>query len=181
MKTTFEEIDRRIDMPDIDAEWARFEREVIRSTSDGPSAPPRRFRLPRAAAIAALAIGISLTAWASIWIVRVVIPARRAAAISAGDAKHRDTLTTLTNPPADTLAMFVFENVDMLTIARTLGEHYGVEPVFRDEALTHVRLYARIEKNKSLNEVVALLNHFKKVRLTVTDGKLIIDSRNEKD
>ncbi|MBO7499253.1 MAG: hypothetical protein J6T64_08725 [Bacteroidaceae bacterium] len=40
MKTTFEEIDRRIDMPDIDAEWARFEREVIRSTSDGPSAPP---------------------------------------------------------------------------------------------------------------------------------------------
>ncbi|MBO7499254.1 MAG: DUF4974 domain-containing protein [Bacteroidaceae bacterium] len=77
--------------------------------------------------------------------------------------------------------MFVFENVDMLTIARTLGEHYGVEPVFRDEALTHVRLYARIEKNKSLNEVVALLNHFKKVRLTVTDGKLIIDSRNEKD
>ena len=69
----------------------------------------------------------------------------------------------------------------MQTIARTLGEHYGVEAVFRDESLKSVRLYARIEKNKSLDEVVTLLNHFKKVRLSVTDGKLIIDGRKEND
>ncbi len=180
MKTTSEDIDRRIDMPDVDAEWARFEREVIGNASVGPSENPRRLRLPRAAAIAALVIGISLTAWASVWIVRVVIPARRAAAVSAADTRNRDTLATLATP-ADTLALFVFENVDMQTIARTLGEHYGVEPVFRDEALKSVRLYARIEKNKSLDEVVALLNHFKKVRLSVTDGKLIIDGRKEND
>jgi hypothetical protein len=180
MKTTSEDIDRRIDMPDIDAEWARFEREVIGNASVGPSEKPRRLRLPRAAAIAALVIGISLTAWASVWIVRVVIPARRAAAVSAADTRNRDTLATLATP-ADTLALFVFENVDMQTIARTLGEHYGVEPVFRDETLKSVRLYARIEKDKSLDEVVALLNHFKKVRLSVTDGKLIIDGRKDND
>jgi len=172
MKRTSEDIDRSIGMPDIDAEWTRFEREVI-STS---SARPERFHLSRAAAVIIVVLGISLTALASVYVVRRIIPSRRRATATAVSTLSRDTLVQPV-PQADTLAVFNFENVDMQTIARALGEHYGVEPVFHDEALKTVRLYARIEKDKTLDEVVTLLNHFKKVRLTIADDKLIIERR----
>ena len=65
--------------------------------------------------------------------------------------------------------------MEMQEIARTLGDYYGVKPVFRDEKLKTIRLYANISKEKSLDEVVELLGHFKKVKLSVSGGKLIIE------
>ncbi|MBR4778306.1 MAG: DUF4974 domain-containing protein [Bacteroidaceae bacterium] len=161
-----DDIDRRIGMPDIDAEWAKFEREMI------DRAGTRRGSFSRIAAAVALVLGLSLTALASVYYVRVVRPTRQVPASPA--VAHVDSLTTDTLP-ADSVAEFFFDNVDMLTIARTLGEHYGVEPVFKNEKVKTVRLYAHIGKEKSIDEVVELLNHFKKVKLSVSGGKLIIE------
>ena len=161
-----DDIDRRIGMPDVEAEWAKFEREVIKR------AGPRRGSVSRVAAAVALMLGLSLTALASVYYVRVVRPARQATAVPA--VERVESLAANTQP-TDSVAEFVFDNVDMLTIARTLGEHYGVEPVFRSEQAKEVRLYARIGKEKSLDEVVELLSHFKKVKLSVSGGKLIIE------
>lgn len=171
-----EEIDRRIGMPDIDAEWARFEREVMHQ-KPLPLRPSRR--ISRTAAVVALVLGISLTALASAYIFRVVIPARHSSGLAT--THDEDSLKQNTREEdADTTAYFLFDNADMLTIARTLGEHYGVTPVFMDEEVKKVRLYARIEKKMSLDEVVRLLGNFKKVRLSVSDGRLLIASRRDR-
>lgn len=169
-----EEIDRRIGMPDIDAEWARFEREVMHQK------PLRRDRrISRTAAIVALVLGVSLTALASAYIFRVVIPARHSSGLTT--VHDEDSLKqSASDEDADTTAYFLFDNADMLTIACTLGEHYGVTPVFKDEEVKKVRLYARIEKEKSLEEVVRLLGNFKKVSLSVSDGRLLIASRKNR-
>ncbi|MGN0234231.1 MAG: hypothetical protein ACI4B5_07425 [Bacteroidaceae bacterium] len=58
MKT--EEIDRRIGMPDVDREWARFQQEVIRtSSSDAPRHPRRWGTLFKVAAILIVVLGFS--------------------------------------------------------------------------------------------------------------------------
>ena len=171
MKT--EDIDRRIGMPDIDAEWAAFERNVIEGESRHHLRGPSRI-----AAIIALVLGVSLTALASVYYIRVVIPARRASTVAVPPST-RDTIV-LQTAQADTAAVFFFDNMEMQEIARTLGDYYGVKPVFRDEKLKTIRLYANISKEKSLDEVVALLNNFKKVKLSVSNGYLIIENRNVK-
>ena len=160
-----DDIDRRIGMPDIDVEWAEFEREVI------DRAGTRRGSFRRIAA-AALVLGLSLTTLASVYYVRVVRPARQTPAAPAAARVESPAADT---QPSDSLSEFIFDNVDMLAIAHTLGEHYGVEPVFRNEQAKDFRLYARIGKEKSLDEVVELLGHFKKVKLSVSGGKLIIE------
>ena len=166
-----EEIDRLIKMPDIDAEWNRFEREVIGASNQHRLVPSRR----RAAAIAALAIGLSLTALASAYLIHTILPARQYAVnhVEATDT-NKQARSALT---ADTVAYFIFDNVAMASIAQELSDHYGVKPVFKDEQAKTIRLYASISKEKRLDEVVALLNNFKKVRLSVSDGKLIVESR----
>lgn len=166
MKT--EDIDRRIGMPDIDAEWKKFEQEVICTS-------PARvgFHLSRAAAIVIVVLGVSLTALASAYLLRVA-PARKAPQQTV--VAVPDTVCSVEAEP-DTV--FVFDNVEMESIARTLGDYYGLEPQFRDEKAKHVRLYARIAKSESIDEVTALLNNFRKVKMTVRDGHLIIESGSQ--
>ena len=55
-----EELDRRIGMPDVEQEWARFLREVIRQSSpDAPRTPRRRGTLIKVAAILIVALCFS--------------------------------------------------------------------------------------------------------------------------
>ena len=55
-----EEIDRRIGMPDVEQEWARFQQEVIRQSSpDAPRNPRRRGTLIKVAAILIVALCFS--------------------------------------------------------------------------------------------------------------------------
>lgn len=166
MKT--EDIDRRIGMPDIDAEWKKFEQEVI-----GTSPARVCFHLSRAAAVIIVVLGVSLTALASAYFLRVM-PARKPPQPSV--AAVPDTVRSVEAEP-DTV--FVFDNVEMASIAAILGSYYGLEPRFKDEKAKHVRLYARIRKSESIDEVTALLNNFRKVKLTVRDGQLIIELNSQ--
>lgn len=165
MKT--EDIDHRIGMPDVDAEWTKFEQEVIETS------PVRSgYGMSRAAAIAVVVVGVSLTALASAYLLHVM-PSRRAA--RQQEAVVADTLCNSTVVP-DSLAVFIFDNEEMLSIATTLGNYYDLEPQFKDERAKHVRLYARVPKSDNIHEVMVLLNNFKKVKLSVHDGRLIVES-----
>lgn len=167
MKT--EDIDRRIGMPDIDAEWTKFEQEVIGTT-------PRRtgFHMSRAAAIVIVVLGMSVTALASAYFLGVM-PSRRA--VREPEALVPDTVCDGRDVP-DSVAVFFFDNEEMLTIAATLGSYYDLVPQFRDEKAKHVRLYARIPKSDDITEVTTLLNNFKKVKLSIHDGRLIVESNS---
>lgn len=167
MKT--EDIDHRIGMPDIDAEWTKFEQEVIDAT------PTRAgFRMSRAAAIIIVVLGVSFTTLASAYFLGV-IPSWRVA--SQPEAVVSDTVRSVQCAP-DTMAVFFFDNEEMLSIAETLGSYYDLVPQFKDEKAKHVRLYARIPKSDDVTEVTKLLNNFKKVKLSVREGHLIVESNS---
>lgn len=172
MKT--EEIDRRIGMPDIDKEWAKFEEQAFR--------PTRNVKLwNRAAAVIGVVFGLSAVAMASILLLEhaepektiessvetTVTPEKLSAVASQADIIVTDSLT-IDNET------FRFDNVEMQTIAEALGEYYQVEPVFENDDARRLRLYVQIEKSKSIEQVVEFLNNFHKVQLRLEAGKLMI-------
>lgn len=160
-----EEIDLRIGMPDIDLEWAKFKEEFI-----GIPSAKRGFFISPAAAVAIVIVSVSLTALGSAYIFRVM-PAQRAARQQVTTVP--DTVCSIPVVP-DT--MFIFDDVEMEIIANTLGDHYGLKPQFKDEKARHYRLYARIKKSATIDEVTTLLNNFKKVKLSVRKDQLVVES-----
>lgn len=172
MKT--EEIDRRIGMPDIDKEWAKFEEQAFRPTRNVK-------QWNRAAAVIGVVFGLSAAAMASILLLEhaesektiessvetTVNPEKLSAVASQADIIVTDSLTIDND-------IFRFDNVEMQTIAEALGEYYQVEPVFENDDARRLRLYVQIEKSKSIEQVVEFLNNFNKVQLRLEAGKLII-------
>ena len=67
-----------------------------------------------------------------------------------------------------------FDNIELQRIVAILCEYYGVEARYENEDAKHLRLYVRIDKTKSIDEVVEFLNHFDKVSMEVHDNQLII-------
>jgi Na+-transporting NADH:ubiquinone oxidoreductase subunit NqrC len=70
--------------------------------------------------------------------------------------------------------VFKFDNIEMKTIAKKVGDYYGKQIVFENEEAKHVRLYIQIEKTKRIEEVVEFMNNFKKVHLTIEGNSIHI-------
>lgn len=176
MKT--EEIDRKIGMPDVEREWSRFEREVI----DGPRLVPQspRHGMSRAAVVALVCVLGGLV-WAATLYMRPSSAPRQAAVeavdVAEASASVHEPLAMAEDLEACYDAQteaFVFDDVEMQTIARCLGQAYGVEPVFVNDEARRVRFYVTIERRKSLDEIIELLNNFQHVELRHEGERLII-------
>lgn len=172
MKT--EEIDRRIGMPDVDKEWAKFEEQAFR--------PTRNVKLwNRAAAVIGVVFGLSAVAVASILLLEYAASEKTIEpSVEKNDVFEKQS-AVVPQPEAivtDSLTIdqetFRFDNVEMQTIAEALGEYYQVEPVFENDDARRLRLYVQLEKSKSIEQVVEFLNNFHKVQLRLEAGKLII-------
>ena len=178
MKT--EDIDRKIGMPDIDMEWAKFEKEVIDASEEKSKVESGKWKVnsmiwSRAAMITGTIMGVSLITLASIYLYST--PQEKT------EPQKNDSEMTVTTPvqeiiKTDTLTInrevFKFDNIEMKTIAKKIGDYYGKKVVFENEEAKHVRLYIQIEKTKSIEEVVEFMNNFKKVHLTIEGNSIHI-------
>lgn len=176
MKT--EDIDHQIGMPDIDQEWKHFEQKVMATSAI--TTPRRQGWMSRAAAIALLCtLGLGAIA-STIYIYNETTEEKEATEqpvdhiIEPSSLPHPET-----TPQTDsdvTPEYFVFDNVTMLDIANCLKQHYGVEPTFRNEKAKQLRLFVSFSRNKSIDEVVTLLNHLQVVHLKLEEeNRLIIE------
>lgn len=177
MKT--EDIDRKIGMPDIDMEWAKFEKEVIDSSEEKSKVESRKWKVnsnwSRAAMFIGIIMGVSLIALASIYFYptpKQETETKKDVAEQIATVQHTEEIKT------DTLTInrevFKFDNIEMKTIAKKVGDYYGKQIVFENEEAKHVRLYIQIEKTKSIEEVVEFMNNFKKVHLTIEGNSIHI-------
>ena len=177
MKT--EDIDRKIGMPDIDMEWAKFEKEVIDASEEKSKVENVKWKVnsnwSRAAMITGIIMSVSLITLASIYLYST--PQEKT------EPQKSSSEMTVTAPvqeiiKTDTLTInsevFKFDNIEMKTIAKKIGDYYGKQIVFENEDAKHVRLYIQIEKTKSIEEVVEFMNNFKKVHLTIEDNSIHI-------
>ena len=178
MKT--EDIDRKIGMPDIDMEWAKFEKEVIETSEEKNIVESGKWKVnsmiwSRAAMITGIIMGVSLITLASIYLYSTPqekTEPQKTGSEMAVTAPVQEIIKT------DTLTIncevFKFDNIEMKTIAKKIGDYYGKQIVFENEEAKHVRLYIQIEKSKSIEEVVEFMNNFKKVHLTIEDNSIHI-------
>ncbi len=177
MKT--EDIDRKIGMPDIDMEWAKFEKEVIDASEEKSKMESGKWEVnrnwSRAAMFIGIIMGISLIALASIYLYST--PQEKT------EPQKSSSEMTVTAPvqeiiKTDTLTInrevFKFDNIEMKTIAKKVGDYYGKQIVFENEDAKHVRLYIQIEKTKRIEEVVEFMNNFKKIHLTIEGNSIHI-------
>ena len=177
MKT--EDIDRKIGMPDIDMEWAKFEKEVIDASEEKSKMESGEWKVnrnwSRAAMFIGIIMGVSLIALASIYFYptpKQETENKKDVAEQIAAVQHTEEIKT------DTLTInrevFKFDNIEMKTIAKKIGDYYGKQIVFENEEAKHVRLYIQIEKTKSIEEVVEFMNNFKKVHLTIEGNSIHI-------
>ena len=177
MKT--EDIDRKIGMPDIDMEWAKFEKEVIDASEEKSKMESVKWEVnrnwSRAAMFIGIIMGVSLIALASIYFYptpKQETENKKDVAEQIAAVQHTEEIKT------DTLTInrevFKFDNIEMKTIAKKVGDYYGKQIVFENEEAKHVRLYIQIEKTKSIEEVVEFMNNFKKVHLTIEGNSIHI-------
>ena len=177
MKT--EDIDRKIGMPDIDMEWAKFEKEVIDASEEKSKMESGKWEVnrnwSRAAMFIGIIMGVSLIALASIYFYptqKQETETKKDVAEQIAAVQHTEEIKT------DTLTInrevFKFDNIEMKTIAKKVGDYYGKQIVFENEEAKHVRLYIQIEKTKSIEEVVEFMNNFKKVHLTIEGNSIHI-------
>ena len=178
MKT--EDIDRKIGMPDIEMEWAKFEKEVIEASEEKNKVDGGKWKVnsmiwSRAAMFIGIIMSVSLITLASIYLYST--PQEKT------EPQETDSEMAVTAPvqeiiKTDTLTInrevFKFDNIEMKTIAKKIGDYYGKKIVFENEEAKHVRLYIQIEKTKSIEEVVEFMNNFKKVHLTIEGNSIHI-------
>lgn len=175
MKT--EEIDRKIGMPDVDQEWACFEREVIDAPRIMPQ--PRRW-MSRAAAIA-LACVLGGLAVAATFLMRRPAESKAEAEASRPAVATASAIETAMGDEAvdacydEQQEAFVFDDVELQHIARYLEREYGIEAVFVNDEARHVRFYVTLSGHQSLLEIVELLNNFQHVQLRLDGQQLIIE------
>lgn len=169
-----EEIDQKIGMPDVEAEWRRFEREVI----DQP-----RPWMSRAAAIVLVCVMSSLALAATFYLYHrpvaddasVTAPIPQLPAL-AEDSELESEETELLSCWDETSAMYVFDNKELQLIVEALCLLYPVEPVFLNDEARHIRLYISIApQEKNIEEIVTLLNTFNHVQMHLEGNKLIIE------
>lgn len=175
MKT--EEIDRKIGMPDVDQEWARFEREVI----DRPHLASRKGRWMNRAAMLTLVCVLGGLAVAMTYILHrpSVNPAAPTVVAEEAIAPQAE-VPTVTDDAARACIdeegqQLVFDDVELQTIARCLELTYGVEPVFVSDEARRVRIYATLQCQSGIDEIVNLLNSFERVQIRLDGQRLIIE------
>lgn len=157
--------DANISTPDAEAEWERL------------AAKRRQNRKP-------------LIRWAAVFIGVLMLSGMTYAAIqmvrssrTAMETAQQETVATdLSRQQADVQPNdstdrkpVVFEDVELETILNEVATFYQVEPVFKNEASKHIRLYFTWDKKKTLDDIIETFNKFDRIHITRYEKILIIE------
>lgn len=165
--------------PDVDAEWAAFERTHKKHSF-------RIINLMSRNVAASVAIGIaSLAAVAAVVGVGVnhVLDKKKGNPITevAAMAKDKDyavkndTITVSEGIPEIAPETIVFDNEPLERIVSSIAEYYGYKAEFSTDSPKSLRLHFRWNQAQTLDEIVESLNNFEQIHISVNDNAIKID------
>ena len=179
-----EEIDKKIGMPDVDAEWKKFEQEHSTLFAEKTPFATRQN------------VGLSLRKIAAILVAVLMLTGFGYAAVrtsfftkgwdeAPASPKGEDCQTSVANtnentPPLgevgrglDTFVLFQDARLD--SILMQIDAYYKVESRFADEDLRQIRLLFKWQKQHSLDEVLLRLNGFERFQIRREENTLIVE------
>ena len=69
----------------------------------------------------------------------------------------------------------MFDNEPLKTIAGKIGEYYGYQVEFSNEAAESLRMYFRWDQENTVEEVVERLNNFEQIHIEIKDQTIKIN------
>ena len=166
--------DEDIDTSDIiDEEWVKFEAEHIR----GERLEVRGKRLPLRK-IAAMFVGLLMLSGIAYAAVHIISSHSQKAQEAQTVATNAQRATPGAQPEAkDSTLMkpIVYEDTELTTILDDIATFYQVEPVYKNEATKHIRLYFTWDKKQTIDNVIDTFNKFERINITRHDKILIVE------
>ena len=177
-----EEIDKKIGMPDVDAEWKKFEQEhSTLFTENTPFATRQRvgFSLRKIAAILVAVLMLTGFGYAA---VRTSFFTKGWDEAPSDTPKEENLQASVVNtnqntPPLGEVGResVLFQDARLDSILMQIDVYYKVESRFADEDLRQIRLLFKWQKQHSLDEVLLRLNGFERFQIRRLENTLIVE------
>ena len=177
--------DEDIDTSDIiDEEWVKFEAEHFKNGKIEELKNGSYFNFSifqsfnSIKKIAAMFVGLLMLSGIAYAAVHI---------ISSHSQKAQEAQTVATNaqratPGAQTEAKdstlmkpIVYEDTELTTILDDIATFYQVEPVYKNEATKHIRLYFTWDKKQTIDNIIDTFNKFERINITRHDKILIVE------
>ena len=162
-----------IPVPDVDAEWQRFEQEHI-------NAPVKNRRWLKVAAMIAGVVMLSAFTYAAVQAVRHgtkdkpqektenVTTVSEESAESASRVAVADTIAVVEEP-------VVFDNQPLGQMLEGIASRYGKQVEFRNEEARDLRFYFELHPGEELNSVVERLNMFDRLSVSIEGNTIVVE------
>ena len=178
--------DKDIDTKDIiDEEWTKFEAEHFRGekrerlrVGERSSGMVRGERLPLRK-IAAMIVGILMLsgiAYAAVQMIRSQETGGRSQeTVAVANSQLSTPNSQLAEQDSTLMKPIVYEDTELTTILDDIATFYQVEPVYKNEATKHIRLYFTWDKKQNIDNIIDTFNKFERINITRYDKILIIE------
>ena len=162
-----------IPVPDVDAEWQRFEQEHL-------NAPAKNRRWLKAAATITGVVMLSAFTYAAVQAVRHgtkdkpqektenVTTVSEESAESASRVAVADTIAVVEEP-------VVFDNLPLGQMLEGIASRYGKQVEFRNEEARDLRFYFELHPGEELSSVVERLNMFDRVSVSIEGNTIVVE------
>ena len=162
-----------IPVPDVDAEWQRFEQEHL-------TAPVKNRRWLKVAAMIAGVVMLSAFTYAAVQAVRHYY-------VEKGEETAQNVVTTTQTETAagprphvaDTAALVeepvVFDNQPLGQMLEGIATRYGMQVEFRNEEARTLRFYFELHPGEELSSVVERLNMFERVSVSIEGNTIVVE------
>lgn len=168
-----EQIQAMIDVvdqvPDVEAEWNRFEQKHGKPVSAPHYALPRWSR--RAASVLAIVVSMGLLYAAAVSTGLLpspfaLQPDREVSPESAAGANAADV-------PLQA-EVKVYDNVALSQILAEIADYYHVSISYENVSVQTMRLFYRWDQSLSIEQTVQALNSFERIRIVARDSKTLV-------
>ncbi len=162
-----------IPVPDVDAEWERFEQEYLNT-------PVKNRRWLKVAAMIAGVVMLSAFTYAAVQAVRHYhvekgvetaqnVVTTTQAETAAGPRLHVADTAALVEEPV------VFDNQLLGQMLEGIATRYGMQVEFRNEDARDLRFYFELHPGEELSSVVERLNMFERVSVSIEGNTIVVE------
>lgn len=180
-----EEIDKKIGMPDVDAEWKKFEQEHSTLFAENTPFATRQNAGISLRKIAAILVAVLMLTGFGYAAVRTSFFTKGWDEAPSNSPKGEDCQASVVNtnektPPLGEVgrgldAFVLFQDARLDSILMLIDAYYKVESRFADEDLRQIRLLFKWQKQHSLDEVLLRLNGFERFQIRREENTLIVE------
>ncbi len=162
-----------IPVPDVDAEWQRFEQEHF-------NAPVQNRRWLKVAAMIAGVVMLSAFTYAAVQAVRynavdkdeetaeAVVTTSQSESAVGPRLGVADSVVTVKEP-------VVFDNQTLGQMLEGIASRYGMRVEFRNEEARDLRFYFELHPGEELSSVVERLNMFERVSVSIEGNTIVVE------